>query len=456
MLEFNKLFTSKNPDAFHKYAMTRLCKKINNAISLWKYDRKLFYKRIRENISRLYEDLHGLFSSQPVAEGYSAVMQPVEKDARKHILIVFSFNPFNPSGMSTSTLLQCDMLKNKGYALDAIFYVMDFINQATKERLEAYFDNITLVRPHTADTSREKDGVTVHCLDNWCGQELLDAIADLLALHEYSAAIVHQPWLSLCLEALPLGVVKYLFMHDNYVSRAQLFESQGLPRKKAWLSISVEEQARCLGRADVIFAVQDVEKAAYEQQLAHDGHVITVGFPFADKSPLGRKRSASPSDKIVVGMLASANDNNRLAVEDFIRLWTAEPSLNEKMELHIAGPVCEFLEVPDTSVVLLGVLKDLDAFYASIDIAINPDCGGTGIKVKSLEAVSYGKPLVCSAVAGLGLHSTHPLHNLPDRPAILRALCTICSDTEQITALQETSVKLFADHRTRYDYAYLF
>jgi hypothetical protein len=86
----------------------------------------------------------------------------------------------------------------------------------------------------------------------------------------------------------------------------------------------------------------------------------------------------------------------------------------------------------------------LDAFYANIDVSVNPDCGGTGIKVKSVEALSYGRPLLCSPAGSKGLHSENTCHSLPDRESLINRLVQLTEHRELLAPLREASIAVFA------------
>lgn len=414
---------------------------LRTALDLLRHDRALFYKRVVANACRLMEaPLAFARGEKPLYR--DIIPTPPPEGIQRRFLTVFGCNPFLPSGIATSLRAQCSLLKGMGYAVDGVFYVQDEISRDSREALLRFFDRATILFPQTARQDRLADGVTAPNLDIWCGQELLDLCARMSGEERYAGIIVHQPWLSRVFEAVPQGTQKYLFMHDNFAGRAERFEAQNLPRRLAWLSVSEEEQARCMRRADIVFAVQEEELAVFEWQAKRP--VIQVKIALDDKTetpfPAGRSR-------LMVGIVASANENNRVAVEEFVRLWEREPALGAKAELCIAGDIGAFVRSADPSIRILGRVVDLDAFYAGLDLAINPDCGGTGIKVKSLEALSYGRPLLCSPAGGAGLHSTSPEHALPDRAAMIARAALLAERRELLAPLREASVALFHEYR---------
>jgi glycosyltransferase involved in cell wall biosynthesis len=56
-------------------------------------------------------------------------------------------------------------------------------------------------------------------------------------------------------------------------------------------------------------------------------------------------------------------------------------------------------------IVAHGFRSDLDAVYRSIDIVINPVRYGAGLKIKTVEALGNGLPLVTSSEGARGLHA---------------------------------------------------
>jgi Glycosyl transferases group 1 len=42
----------------------------------------------------------------------------------------------------------------------------------------------------------------------------------------------------------------------------------------------------------------------------------------------------------------------------------------------------------------LGVVERLEYFYAMVDCIVNPMIGGTGLKIKTIEALGYGRPII--------------------------------------------------------------
>ena len=89
----------------------------------------------------------------------------------------------------------------------------------------------------------------------------------------------------------------------------------------------------------------------------------------------------------------------------------------------LAGPAVEFT----------GEVRELARFYDSVRVAVSPTRFGAGVKIKTVEAVQYGVPVVCTEEAATGL------------PARLRQAVWVCDDP---AAFADAVVELLSDERT--------
>jgi glycosyltransferase involved in cell wall biosynthesis len=51
----------------------------------------------------------------------------------------------------------------------------------------------------------------------------------------------------------------------------------------------------------------------------------------------------------------------------------------------------------------LGFVDDLPSFYQNAKMAISPLLEGTGVKIKNIEAIEYGLPIVTTSIGAQGL-----------------------------------------------------
>jgi hypothetical protein len=79
----------------------------------------------------------------------------------------------------------------------------------------------------------------------------------------------------------------------------------------------------------------------------------------------------------------------------------------------VAGSICDRLAASRPQPFdVMGRVDHLDAFYDAVDAVVNPMTFGTGLKIKSVEAIFEGLPLIATEAAMIGLPIKHQYHQL--------------------------------------------
>ena len=141
------------------------------------------------------------------------------------------------------------------------------------------------------------------------------------------------------------------------------------------------------------------------------------------------------TERLRVGCLGSGNRVNETSLADLLSYWAENEILLDKAELTVGGGLCDRLSAFVTKDVLarvkprlVGSVDALTDFYKDCDVVINPERGGTGIKIKSLDAMAHGMPLLTTVAGAIGLQSTSKFHNLADNAELARKLAEIAND----------------------------
>ena len=109
-----------------------------------------------------------------------------------------------------------------------------------------------------------------------------------------------------------------------------------------------------------------------------------------------------------VGFVASQYKPNIEAIIKFIsEAWTSFH--NEGIDLSIYGNICFELKKYsfDPSVHLMGYLNQIRDIYDQLDIVVNPVFRGAGLKIKTIEALANGLPLITTSHGARGLNDGH-------------------------------------------------
>ena len=78
------------------------------------------------------------------------------------------------------------------------------------------------------------------------------------------------------------------------------------------------------------------------------------------------------------------------------------PLLPSTVRIVVVGRVCNFLEEKD-NVTLIPYGEDLDEIYSKSKLVFCPLRGGSGLKVKVVEALAYGKPVITTSYGLSGI-----------------------------------------------------
>lgn len=291
-----------------------------------------------------------------------------------------------------------------------------------------------LARPDLVAAATALDGVSdrpdraVEPTGRWADTQRTfcpDALATVAQALDRALApamvVANYIWTSRSLPLMRPGVVKAIQTHDVFSSLGGKVLEFGISHG---LAMAPEEEAAMLERADLVLAVQP-EEAEELRRITRGPTVLHVGI---DMDVAG---TAGTPDRPTVLLIGSGNAMNVKGLRDFLRFsWPRIRAAIPEAELQVAGSVGRAVPYGAEGVRALGFIDDLAPVYAGARLVINPAVAGTGIKIKTLEAMAHLRPLVTwpSGVDGVA----------PE----LRALCDVVTDWHQFT---EAVIRLLRD-----------
>ena len=71
---------------------------------------------------------------------------------------------------------------------------------------------------------------------------------------------------------------------------------------------------------------------------------------------------------------------------------------------------------------MLGPVRDAEDFYRAVECVLNPMAGGTGLKIKTVEALAAGLPVLGTRDAFAGLAAQHPGHGAADIASLVELM----------------------------------
>jgi glycosyltransferase involved in cell wall biosynthesis len=164
------------------------------------------------------------------------------------------------------------------------------------------------------------------------------------------------------------------------------------------LVCSRDSEITALRRADLVVGIQR-DDTEFLRGLVPMKRVITVGHVY----PEARSRATSPRTGVVL-YVGSSNEYNRHGLMLFIRhAWPKIRNACPEAVLEVVGDVRS--GSPYEGVKFSGRVDDeeLARRYQAAHVVINPQVAGTGLKIKCVEALSAGCPLVVNEAGADGL-----------------------------------------------------
>jgi glycosyltransferase involved in cell wall biosynthesis len=234
--------------------------------------------------------------------------------------------------------------------------------------------------------------------DVYISKSMQIQVQELVRLYRPDLIICEYAVISGLLVDIRQDVLKILDAHDRFTDRNKKLRSEGT--FNTWISFTHKQEQSYLARFDHVWAIQKKEQQAFEPGLNANTIVETIDILVGAK-PV-EEEYIQPG---AVGYLGSNNPHNKRAILLFLELhWMKIRESVENAVFYIAGAKYPELDAwHNQGVVSLGRVEDLSDFYRRCAIIVNPCPSGTGLKIKSIEALQYGKPLVSTAIGAEGI-----------------------------------------------------
>jgi glycosyltransferase involved in cell wall biosynthesis len=223
-------------------------------------------------------------------------------------------------------------------------------------------------------------------------------VRELLVRHTYDVVIVSYVFYSRLFESVPEPVLKLIDTHDVFSDRYQLYKEHG--QAGEFFSTAREQEGKALDRADGVLAIQEWDATHFRsltgKPVAVVGHLAP---PAAGAGP----RGAGPEARAML-FVGGPMGINVHGVTWFIdQVLPLVRRQVPEAELWLVGGICDRVGEGMPGVRRLGFVGRLDDLYRRVAAVINPQRFGTGLSIKSVDALAHGAPLVTTASGARGL-----------------------------------------------------
>jgi len=251
--------------------------------------------------------------------------------------------------------------------------------------------------------------------DGYVTSSVQKEFESLVKKFEPEFVIVEYAILSKLVDNLPSSITKIVDTHDRFAERNERIRASG--GTGTWFSLSSAQEKKLLERFDHIIAIQEREGDCFTNLL--DPLRSKVSVISILNGPFRSGYVAKVPNSI--GFVGSNNRHNFEGIRLFLtNHWLSIRSRVNDATLLIAGAdYPELHEWTEHGVEFLGRVDSLGGFYDKCGFVVNPCLSGTGLKIKSVEALSYCKPLITTPEGAEGIADSagqgSVVHELSDK-----------------------------------------
>ena len=216
--------------------------------------------------------------------------------------------------------------------------------------------------------------------------DIITAVKEYMASNTFDACIIEFAFLSFLLPYLSKDMLLILDSHDIVSDRAESFMVFG--RKSNNLTdLTRKEEYDYFMKYDYVVVIKKADCDKVSAIIGREKVILARHPASGERQPI-----RNPASNI--GYVASCYSPNIDAINWFLNeVW---PHVSyPQITLNIFGSVAEGVSnrIP-SNVRKIGMVADIDQIYRDLDIVINPVRFGAGLKIKNIEALARGLPLV--------------------------------------------------------------
>ncbi len=253
-------------------------------------------------------------------------------------------------------------------------------------------------------------------------------------------------WGPLLSEGQLPGCRTAILMHDLLSARVRRFRAGGLPLDCP--EITEAEEMRLLCCADTVLAAQEREAEAVRPHVS--GTVLVT--------PIVLESRVSHAAEAVQGRCLFLGSNippNQMGLRFLLEaVWPRVRAEVPGATLAVAGSVGDSLSEAEKGRLrglgaeVLGLVPALQDEYARAAICVVPLLVGTGIKIKLVEALGFGKAVVSTSIGVQGLEgwAAEAIEVADDAGAFAHAIVRLLKDEKLRHSRESAALRLADEH----------
>lgn len=225
-------------------------------------------------------------------------------------------------------------------------------------------------------------------LQDWAPEGAKRYFVDVVCENKYDVVVFFYTYLATLLKNQQVTAKKIYFMEDSMFIQQYSWDkgsTEGLTIGKL-----MDEEIERIKLFDEVFCISNDEKIFYEKitgrYIHFLPHLLPEDYPKV-MTPVKDRRW----DVFFIGF---NNPYNVEGLEWFLE--TVYPYLKKELRILLVGSATNSIQVKYGNVDVIPFAPDLDEIYDQVKVTICPMFRGTGMKIKVVEAMAKGVPVVCN------------------------------------------------------------
>lgn len=236
-------------------------------------------------------------------------------------------------------------------------------------------------------------GARLMGVDDWYDATVDRFVTNRVVAGGYVAVVAVYITSSRALLACPPGVRRIIDTHELFA----LGREGASGNEHLWVRISRDDELRACQRADSVWAIQGRDAEILRKAGVQD--VRTIGhFPEVMDWP-----ARLPGRKGGILYVAANHSFNIEGLRYFAdKIYSILKGIVDPKDVVVAGTIQQAVGhlYPFR---FLGPVPDLRGLYEAARVVISPVISGTGLKIKNLEALGFGKAMVTTPFGAIGM-----------------------------------------------------
>jgi glycosyltransferase involved in cell wall biosynthesis len=357
-----------------------------------------------------------------------------------NILIVYPHNPFlNNSGVNSRFLELLKYFKNRKIDIDILShekFIDNWDNYDESLINHLYLNDFYNYKAFYLRIKRKILNLIKKSLESYAYPNLIKQFQNIVQQNQYDYILIsYVNWADL-LKHINTNKVKTILTVEDFISMNNYERNSGKYNLGKSINEEIERinlfnKAICISKEEANF----FERACKDVEFHHIPHFLENKFSEVKKD----------TDIVFVG---SDNPFNRDGM-----IWFFEyvmPHLSDIYKIKIIGKVNEHLEKYKNrfkNIEFISYVENLDDIYSKSKISICPLQGGTGLKIKVVESLSYGVPVLCTKYGIVGMDSKYNGCIVVDEPQeFANEVKNILEDEERYKNLQNEAQEYFIEN----------